>query len=173
MEAVKDPDSKRDQTIERLIIQYQTPLLRLCYVQLHDRALAEDAVQETFLKAFRGFSQFRGDSSEKTWLTKIAVNTCRDFQRGGWFRHTDRSVTPEMLPVAADTRPDAEDYDLSLAVMKLPRKLREVILLYYYQDLGTEEIAEILGIVQSSVSSRLKRGREKLRGLLEGRDQDA
>ena len=173
MEAVKDPDSKRDQTIERLIIQYQTPLLRLCYVQLHDRALAEDAVQETFLKAFRGFSQFRGDSSEKTWLTKIAVNTCRDFQRGGWFRHTDRSVTPEMLPVAADTRPDAEDYDLSLAVMKLPRKLREVILLYYYQDLGTEEIAEILGIVQSSVSSRLKRGREKLRGLLEGRNQDA
>ncbi len=173
MEAVKDPDSRRDQTIERLIIQYQTPLLRLCYVQLHDRTLAEDAVQETFLKAFRGFGQFRGDSSEKTWLTRIAVNTCRDFQRGGWFRHTDRSVTPEMLPVAADTHPDMEDYDMSLAVMNLPRKLREVILLYYYHDMGTEEIAETLGIAQSSVSNRLRRGREKLRGLLEGRDQDA
>ena len=172
MEAVKDPDSRRDQTIERLITQYQTSLLRLCYVQLQDQALAEDAVQETFLKAYKGFDSFRGDSSEKTWLTRIAVNTCRDFQRGGWFKHTDRRVTPDMLPVGT-IQPDTEDLDLSLAVMKLPRKMREAILLYYYQDMSTEEIAETLGIAQSSVSNRLRRGREKLRKLLEGRDQDA
>ena len=172
MEAVKDPDSRRDQTIERLITQHQTSLLRLCYVQLQDQALAEDAVQETFLKAYKGFDSFRGDSSEKTWLTRIAVNTCRDFQRGGWFKHTDRRVTPDMLPVGT-VQPDTEDLDLSLAVMKLPRKMREAILLYYYQDMSTEEIAETLGIVQSSVSNRLRRGREKLRKLLEGRDQDA
>ena len=158
MEAVKDPDSRRDQTIERLIAQHQT--------------LAEDAVQETFLKAYKGFDSFRGDSSEKTWLTRIAVNTCRDFQRGGWFKHTDRRVTPDMLPVGT-VQPDTEDLDLSLAVMKLPRKMREAILLYYYQDMSTEEIAETLGIAQSSVSNRLRRGREKLRKLLEGRDQDA
>ena len=172
MEAVKDPDSRRDQTIERLILQYQTLLLRLCFVQLQDRALAEDAVQETFLKAYRGFASFRGDSSEKTWLTRIAINTCRDFQRGGWFKHTDRRVTPEMLPIGA-VQPDTEDLDLSLAVMKLPRKMREAIILYYYQDMSTEEIAETLGITQSSVSNRLRRSREKLRKLLEGRDQDA
>ena len=172
MQAVKDPDSRRDQTIERLITQYQTSLLRLCYVQLQDQALAEDAVQETFLKAYKGFDSFRGDSSEKTWLTRIAVNTCRDFQRGGWFKHTDRRVTPDMLPVGT-VQPDTEDLDLSLAVMKLPRKMREAILLYYYQDMSTEEIAETLGIAQSSVSNRLRRGREKLRKLLEGRDQDA
>lgn len=172
MEAVKDPDSRRDQTIERLITQHQTSLLRLCYVQLQDQALAEDAVQETFLKAYKGFDSFRGDSSEKTWLTRIAVNTCRDFQRGGWFKHTDRRVTPDMLPVGT-VQPDTEDLDLSLAVMKLPRKMREAILLYYYQDMSTEEIAETLDIAQSSVSNRLRRGREKLRKLLEGRDQDA
>ena len=172
MEAVKDPDSRRDQTIERLITQHQTSLLRLCYVQLQDQALAEDAVQETFLKAYKGFASFRGDSSEKTWLTRIAVNTCRDFQRGGWFKHTDRRVTPDMLPVGT-VQPDTEDLDLSLAVMKLPRKMREAILLYYYQDMSTEEIAETLGIAQSSVSNRLRRGREKLRKMLEGRDQNA
>ena len=172
MEAVTDPDSRRDQTIEKLILQYQTPLLRLCYLQLQDRALAEDAVQETFLKAYRGFASYRGDCSEKTWLTRIAVNTCRDFQRGAWFRHTDRRVTPEMLPVG-EVQPDPEDLDLSLAVLRLPRKMREAILLYYYQDMGTEEIAEALGIAQSTVSNRLRRGREKLRKLLEGRDQDA
>ena len=172
MEAAKDPDSLRDQTIEKLILHYQTPLLRLCYVQLQDRALAEDAVQETFLKAYKGFASFRGDCSEKTWLTHIAVNTCRDYQRGGWFRHTDRRVTPEMLPVG-EVQPEPEDLDLSMAVLKLPRKLREAVILYYYQDMSTEEIAETLGIAQSSVSNRLRRGREKLRKLLEGRDQDA
>ena len=57
--------------------------------------------------------------------------------------------------------------------MNLPNKLREAIILYYYQDMGTEEIAEALGIAQSSVSNRLKRGRERLRKALEGRDQDA
>jgi len=172
MEAVQDPGSLRDQTIERLIRQYQTPLLRLCCIQLQDRALAEDAVQETFLKAYKGFEQFRGDCSEKTWLTRIAINTCRDLQRGSWFRFTDRRVTPEMLPIGT-VQPDTEDLDLSLAVMKLPPKMREAILLYYYQDMGTEEIAETLGLTQSTVSYRLQKSREKLRKLLEGRDPDA
>ena len=172
MTAVKDPDSGRDQTIERLIADYQTPLLRLCYLQLHDRALAEDAVQETFLKAYRGYGDFRGQSSEKTWLCRIAVNVCRDFLRGAWFRHTDRRVTPDMLPESAEP-PGERDIDLALAIMALPRKLREAIILYYYQDMGTEEIAEALGIAQPSVSNRLKRGREKLRRALEGREQDA
>ena len=161
MESVQDPGSLRDQTIERLIRQYQTPLLRLCCIQLQDRALAEDAVQ-----------QFRGDCSEKTWLTRIAINTCRDLQRGSWFRFTDRRVTPEVLPIGT-VQPDTEDLDLSLAVMKLPPKMREAILLYYYQDMGTEEIAETLGLTQSTVSYRLQKSREKLRKLLEGRDPDA
>ena len=81
-------------------------------------------------------------------------------------------LTPDMLPVGA-IQPDTEDLDLSLAVMKLPRKMREAIILYYYQDMSTEEIAETLGIAQSSVSNRLRRGREKLRKMLEGRDQNA
>ena len=160
------------QRFTELAEMYQEDLLRVCFLYLQDQGLAEDAVQETFLKAYRGFASFRGDCSEKTWLTRIAVNTCRDFQRGAWFRHTDRRVTPEMLPVG-EVQPDPEDLDLSLAVLRLPRKMREAILLYYYQDMGTEEIAEALGIAQSTVSNRLRRGREKLRKLLEGRDQDA
>ncbi len=170
--AVLDPDRERDQRIEELIRLYQVPLLRLCYIQLQDRALAEDAVQETFLKAYKGFAEFRRESSEKTWLVRIAVNVCRDYQRGSWLRHTDRSVTPDMLQIG-ETQPETEDMDLSLAVMKLPPKMREMILLYYYQDMGTEEIARTLGITQSTVSYRLKKSREKLRKLLEGRDQDA
>ncbi len=168
MEAVKGPGSGRDEAIERMVKEWQLPLLRLCYIQLHDKTRAEDAVQETFVKAFRGWAQFRGQSSEKTWLTKIAVNTCKDLQRGPWFRHTDRRVTPEMLPEAA-IQPTETNLDLTLAVMNLPKKYREAIMLYYYQDMDVREIGTVLGIAQSSVSNRLKKGREMLRKALEGR----
>lgn len=168
MEAVKDPDSGRNEAIERMVEEWQLPLLRLCYIQLHDQTLAEDAVQETFVKAFRGWAQFRGQSGEKTWLTRIAVNTCKDMQRGAWFRHTDRRVTPEMLPEAI-AQPKETNLDLTLAVMNLPKKYREAIMLYYYQDMDVREIGTVLGIAQSSVSNRLKKGREMLRKALEGR----
>ena len=172
MEAVKDPGSERSVAIERMVKEWQLPLLRLCYIQLHDKTLAEDAVQETFVKAFRGWAQFRGQSSEKTWLTKIAVHTCTDMKRGAWFRHTDRRVTPEMLPEAI-IQPTETNLDLALAVMNLPRKYREAIMLYYYQDMDVREIGTVLSIAQSSVSNRLKKGREMLRKALEGRDQHA
>lgn len=172
MDAVKEPGCGAKEAMERLVKQWQKPLLRLCYIQLHDQGLAEDAVQETFLKAYRNWASFHRECSEKTWLTRIAVNTCRDMQRGGWFRHTDRKITPEMLPLAA--APVAEDrMDLAMAVMNLPAKLREAITLYYYQDMDTMEISEALGIAQSSVSNRLRKGRELLRKALEGRDRHA
>ena len=174
MSNVTGPDTApgRDQRFISLVDQYQEPLLCMCCLCLCDKSLAEDAVQETFLKACNGLGTFRGESSEKTWLTRIAMNVCRDYQRGSWFKHTDRSITPDMLQIG-EVQPDTEDMDLSLAVMKLPRKLREAVLLYYYQDMGTEEMAKALGITQSTVSYRLQKGREKLRKLLEGRDQDA
>lgn len=172
MDAVKDPGCGANEAIERLVNLWQVPLLRLCYIQLHDQNLAEDAVQETFLKAYRNWASFRGECSEKTWLTRIAINTCRDMQRGGWFRHTDRKITPEMFPLTA--APVAEDrLDLTMAVMNLPVKFRETIMLYYYQDMDTMEISEALGIAQSSVSNRLRKGRELLRKALEGRDRHA
>ena len=167
MEAVKDPDSRRDQTIEKLIVQYQTPLLRLCYIQLQDRALAEDAVQETFLKAYRSFDQFRGECSEKTWLMRIALNVCRDASRAAWFRHTDRRITPDDLPLAAASNPTDDQEELAQAILLLPRKQKDALLLYYYQDMTMDEAAQALGTSPSNLSKRLKQAREKLRVLLE------
>lgn len=68
VETVKGPDSKETR-IERMVNLYQLPLLRLCVMYLRDESQAKDAVQETFLKAYRNLDGFRGDASEKTWLT--------------------------------------------------------------------------------------------------------
>lgn len=171
MSRIKSPDRAQDPNheLERLVLQDQQPLLRTCFLYLRDRTLAEDAVQETFLKAYRSLASFRGECSEKTWLMKIAMNTCCDLRRAHRLRSIDPRRIPELLPQAAEPFAPAEE-ELVTQVIQLPRKLREVVLLYYYQDMTVTEIAVSLGISQSSVSGRLKRARGKLRTLLEGRD---
>jgi len=171
METVKGPDRSHDELLISLVDQYQSSLLRLCFIYLHDKALAEDAVQDTFLKAYKSLSSFRGDSSTKTWLTRIAINTCRDMRRAGWFRFIDRRVTPEDIPpVPVHLFENSDSEALAQAIVKLPAKQKEVILLYYYHDMTMREIADTLGINISSVSERLKHARTNLRNLLEKED---
>ena len=174
MSDVMGPDTApdRDQRFERLVDQYQVSVLRTCFLCLCDKTLAEDAAQETFLKVYRSMDSFRGESSEKTWILKIAMHACYDINHSRWFRFMDRHVTPEMLPDRSAGTANDRDDELTAAVMKLPRRLREVILLRYYQGLKINEIADALNISHSSVSGRLKRGREKLKDLLEGRELD-
>lgn len=167
MEVVMGPDSIQEETLQRMVTQYQTVLLHMCYLYLRDATLAEDAVQETFLKAYRAMNSFRGDCTEKSWLIKIAINTCRDMQRSTWLRHMDRKITPDMLPEASVPF-EAKDETLILSVMALPVKLRETILLYFYQNMSVKEIASSLGLASSTVSNRLKRATKKLRIALEG-----
>lgn len=162
----------RNRRFEQLVEQYQEPILRTCFLYLCDKTLAEDAVQETFVRVYRSLDSFRGDSSEKTWIMKIAMRVCYDLNHSNWYRLMNRHVTPDMLPEPATGTADDGDEALTLAVMRLPRKLREVILLYYYQGLKVDEIAEMLHIAHSSVSGRLKRARIKLKHLLEGREID-
>ena len=166
----ENADFDREQKLEQLVDRYQTPLLHMCYLYLCDKSLAEDALQEIFLKIYRNMDRFRGECSEKTWIMKIAVRTCYDMNRSGWFRFMNRRVTPEMLPEPAAEETDESDTELTAAVLRLPLKLREAILLHHYQGLNVNETADALGISHSSASGRLKRGREKLKELLEGRE---
>ena len=115
MIAVKGPDSKEER-IEHMVTLYQLPLLRMCIMYLHDEELAKDAVQETFINAYRNLDKFRAESSEKTWLTRIAINCCKNVYRTGWFKHVDRSVTLDKL----SERPapvDQEDDEITTAIM--------------------------------------------------------
>ncbi len=169
MNVVKAPDNKTDEMLIRMVNQYQGMLLRMCYVYLKDMEQAKDAAQETFLKAYKALPGFRGQCSEKSWLIRIAINTCRDMQRSAWFRHMDRRITPEDLPLSARMAPDEDDLDVMCHIMQLPPKLKEVIMLYYWQEMNATEIAQALGLAQSTVSNRLKRARDLLRKVLERR----
>ncbi len=166
VETVKGPDSKETR-IERMVTLYQLPLLRLCIMYLHDEEQAKDAVQETFIKVYRNLDSFRNDASEKTWLTRIAINTCKNMYRSAWFRHMDRSVTLDMIaerPAPADEHDD----ELTTAIMNLPVKLREAALICWLQGMTYDEAADMLGISRQAVGSRLNRARRKLRFAMEG-----
>ena len=169
MIAEQGPSCNEEERFSQLVSQYQRQLLHMCAMYLRDDAAAEDAVQETFVKAWRALPQFRRECSEKSWLMRIAMNTCRDMTRTAWFRHTDRRVTPEELQLPAQEEASREEgrEELAQAIMKLPRKYRDALLLYYYQDMNQEEVAQALNISPSTVSKRLKHARDKLRTLLE------
>lgn len=152
-------------TVEELIDQHGDDILRLCLLYMGERQLAEDAFQETFVRAWRHMDGFRGESSVKTWLSHIAVNVCRDMLRTPWLRmrRSARSVEEmEHLP-APDATPRHELMD---AICALPDKYREVIVLVYVQDMKLREAAAQLRLPVPTVSTRLRRARARLAQLL-------
>ena len=159
-----DDAEDRAQALTRMVGQYQGTLLRMCYLYLRDAIAAQDAVQETFLKAYKGYEAFRGESQERTWLMSIAINVCRDMNRSAWLRHIDRRVTPEDVPLPAPQ--DEEALALAEAIRRLPNRHRDVILLYYYQDMTIKEVAEALHAAPSTILKRLNQAKDKLKTLL-------
>ena len=158
-----------DMRIEELIDLYGDDILRLCLLYLGDRQLAEDAFQDTFVKAWKNLSSFKGESSVKTWLSQIAANTCRSMQRTPWLRMRRKSQSvDELLNLPA---PEKEDHcDLVQAICTLPDRYREVIVLHYHQDMKLREIADVLHIPVNTVSTRLRKARKLLGKALEGED---
>lgn len=151
--------------MQRIMTDYGNSLLRLCFLYLKDVHLAEDAVQNTLIKISKNYAQFKSNSSEKTWIMRIAINECKNALRNSWWKRINASIILENIP--ADEY-ELEDNTLLTQIMKLSPKYKEVILLYYYQEMKIREIAVILQIPESTVSIRLKRARELLKSKLKG-----
>ncbi len=149
----------RESDLSRWYDAYGTDVLRLCWFYLGSRADAEDAVQETFLKAWRHMERFQGRNActPKTWLMKIACNACRDCLRRA---SRKREVPKWDLP--AFEQASLEDRELILDVMALPEKYRAPLLLFYLQSMTVRETANALRVSPSTVTRRL----EKARGML-------
>lgn len=172
-----------DQAYEILIQRYQQPVYNLVCRLLNDPSDASDIVQEVFLKIFRNIRSFRHGSSLKTWIYRIAVNEAYNHRR--WFsRHLRQEVafaTDEAAPAHADTFADpgrspfeeAADHEtralVEAALEKLKPNFRAAVVLRDIEDLSYEEIASVLDVSLGTVKSRILRGREALRKILEGR----
>lgn len=123
---------------------------------------ADDVVQETFLKLYRYHTEFESEDHLRNWLIRVAVNECKRVTLSTWFKK--KVSLEEYTEQIYFAQP--EESKLFTAVMALPQKYRQVIHLYYYEDYSTQEIAALLGVSQSAVSTRLLRGRQKLKSTL-------
>jgi RNA polymerase sigma-70 factor (ECF subfamily) len=170
---------------ELLIERYERPVYNLVSRLVDDPADAADAVQEVFLKIFRKVGWFRGDSSLKTWIYRIAINEARNQRR--WFgRHRQREVGLE--PAAGETTggynnwledQQPSPFDIALdhetraliedALNQVSPAFRAALVLREIEGLSYEEISEILEVSLGTVKSRIMRGREALRRNLGAR----
>ncbi len=158
-----------EQALVRLMQTYADSVKRMCCVYLHDLGAAEDAAQDTFIKAYEHIGQILSGeiANEKAWLMRIAINTCKDMLRSSWMRHIDKRRAIEELPLSVS--PNHEDnLALTQAVMALPPKLREIVLLYYYQDINLRTCAQILDISAPTATRRLQQAQKKLKFDMEG-----
>ena len=156
---------EKEQQLIYLVESCQSAVYKTCFFYLNDHALAEDAMQETFLKAYRSLDQFKNKSTAKTWLMRIAINTCKDILKSAWYRHTDHHISLDSLPEQSAWDHQADT--LYQRICALPLRERDIIQLYYYQDMTLEEIGKVLHITPSCVSRKLKRARSLLRKILE------
>lgn len=151
-------------SIDYYIEQYGDYLYRIAYVYTKDKQLAEEVVQDVFMK-FYSSNRFEGRATVKTYLTKMMINCSYDHLRkwkvrtAHFFEHFSKSVrNAESLAIKQQERDE-----IISALLKLPLKYREVLLLYYYEDLAVAEIAALIHIPASTVTTRLQRARAKLK----------
>lgn len=154
---------------EGIVRRWQGPLINLAYRFCHDRGRAEDMAQEAFLRAYRALGQWRKDAVFSTWLFALATNLYRSDLR----RIPVRTVPFDEINEPVDAHaPDGglEDRDRGLAVRRavlaLPAKYREALILFYFHDMDVTTAARSLNLPEGTVKARLSRGREILRGKL-------
>ena len=152
---------------ERMLHAYGNDTLRLCTLYLKDRHLAEDALQETFIKVWQKYDTYKGRADEKTWITRIAINTCKNYLRTSWLKRTQIVDIFDIVSGSTNQyRHIEESVDLINGILELKDRYRRVLLLYYYQQFSVKEIADILEMKQSTVLSLLQRGRTQLKQKL-------
>lgn len=160
-----------DEEIEQLYVKYGTDVLRVSYFYLGNREQAQDVTQDVFVRLMENRPVLT-PGSEKSWLLKVALNRCRDLWRSAWHRRVLLgSAKLELIPDDDHLEERMEKEALMQAVNALPPPEREVFLLFYYQGYTTSETAAILGTPEGTVSSRLSRGRMKLKQFLDGGDE--
>ena len=146
----------------RALYRAHTPALYALALRLtgSDQSEAEDLVQETWVRATRKMSAFRGESALRTWLCGVLVNVRRERVRSAWRMVGSLDIEP-VSPARDDTA-----FDLERAIATLPDGARDIFVLHDVYGYAHREIAELLGVVEGTSKSQLARARMLLRAAL-------
>lgn len=149
---------------EALAGRYRDMVYRIALNRLRNPADAEDVMQEVLLKLYLHKGSFADEQNAKHWLIRVTLNQCTSLWRSPWKKSVPMDDLCRDL-----TFTDSKDSELFLAVMGLPAQHRTILYLFYYEDLTVKEIANLMGLTVTTVTSRLHRARKRLKyDLTEG-----
>lgn len=169
MDKVNWKDMTKDEFLESIVHLYGDEVYRICYTYVKRKDIAEDLTQDIFLKCYKYFHTFKGNSSVKTWIYRIAINHCKDYRKSAYHQYILLSEKISQYAKGKGKSPEAQVIEkdeterFTKIVMTLPVKYREVIFLYYFQDLKVKEISSLLNKNENTIKSRLKRAKELLK----------
>jgi len=163
---------ENDFILEKLMIDYGNELVRLAFSYVKDAEIAKDMVQNTFIKCYKSLDSFRFDAQIKTWLYRITINECKDYLKSwnykmvhvkSFINETAKSILPSTEKTVLDKYNNEEIKD---TIFSLPKVYREVVYLYYYDSLTTDEIANVLDVSVNTVKTRLRRAKQRLESMI-------
>ncbi len=153
-------DSEK-QYFSDMYAKHSKSLYGVCLMYLKNKDDAEEAVSESFVRLMENAPEFESDAHAKAYLTRTAVNICKNYLKSGWRKNTTQNDDVLMYMTTSEEESVMEE------ILALPPKYRVIIYMHYYMGYQTKEIAAIMNLSQSAVLSRLSRGRNKLRDILE------
>lgn len=151
--------------VEQIITEYQKSLFAAAFSICRSTEDANDVVQDTLVEYYLSDKEFQDKEHIHAWLIRVALNKAKNIKTSFWHRNRKSLEDVE----AAISFEEPEDRSLFEAVMKLPKKYRIVIHLFYYEEYSVKEVSGILDITENNTKKRLQRGRDMLRQSLEGK----
>ena len=143
--------------------KYKNTVYSVIFNCVHNVDDTSDLSQDVFLKLLDCNKEFESEEHLKAWIIKVSINRCKNH-----FRFLSR-FSDEEIPESIYYDNSHEDRELLRAVMSLPEKYRVPLHLFYYEDYTIKQIGDILGSPEATIKIRLKRGREKLKKVIEGK----
>lgn len=155
-----------DDEYTRIFNLFKNDVYRLAFSYTKNYLESDDIVQSVFIKLYKNFDRFEDDICIKKWLTRVTINECKTLFLSAWKRKMF-PITEKEENIAID-KEKQKDIGLIDSLFQLPKKYRIVLFLFYYEDYKIKEIAEILNIKESTIKTRLSRGRTLLKDVLKG-----
>lgn len=157
--------------ITEAVVRYYSPMVyRIALTRTQSKTDTDDIFQEVFLKLVSNEKEFETEEHRKAWIIKVTINCCNSHFVAPWHKNVtsmDDVMLSQVAGATEDMQDSSEKEDLYAQVLKLPKDMRDVILLFYYEDLSVREISTILQTSEANVKKRLSRARQKLRLELE------
>ncbi len=156
-----------EKEFENVVRQYKANLYMICYMYAKDSNEANDFFQETLIRLWQGFSQFRGESNINTWLSRICINTCISSLR-------KKKKHSKTIPLSIDMEFLEENNESGRQLAQMYRLINKLgvldkaLILLWLDNMSYVDIAEIMGLSVSNVSVKLMRIKEKLKGIAKG-----